>query len=124
MSDRALTAEAVLAGLQDIRLPAEAPGGLLAELLAALGLGLLLAFLLGAALRLFSVAWQTGQKPPSLDQKLRAAAALPEDQRRLALMHLLKAKRPEIFAELAQELYREGGLPESNVLEAELIRHV
>ncbi|MEO3416453.1 hypothetical protein AAFO92_17520 [Roseovarius sp. CAU 1744] len=123
MTDRALTEEAVLAGLQDIRLPVDAPGGLLADFLLVIGLGLCLALCLGTVLRLFTSARQRARRPPTLAQQVDASKALPEEQRRIMLLHLLKTARPEAFATLSDRLYHPGGMPESTVLEAALTGH-
>ena len=121
--DRALTEEAVLTGLQDIRLPAEAAGGTLAELLAVVGIGLSLALLLGLASRV--VTRPSAAKPcaPSMAARLAALSDLPEGERRLALLHLLKETRPDRFQALAEGIYRMGGLPDATVLETELAGH-
>lgn len=118
MAERALTEEAMLAGLHDIRLPGTAPGGLAAELLAAAGAGILAALLLAALVMLVT----------------RARAALPareavvagsedvddgsEAARRRALLRRLKRERPERFAALRGEIYRRDGLPALPDLEA------
>lgn len=119
MTERALTREAVLSGLQDIRLPVDAPGGLPAEILAAAGLGLLAAALAGLLLRGIMV----GKRPtpaPSLADDIAAVRRLPDDRKQLELLRILKRARPERFARLAGDLYRPGGMPSSRILEAEL----
>ncbi|MFZ5963715.1 hypothetical protein ACOXXX_12235 [Thalassococcus sp. BH17M4-6] len=117
MADRALTEEAMLAGLRDIRLPSEAAGGLLGELLTALALGLLLAALLGCAAR-----WVTSAR--TSDRRRAAALAdLPEEDQRLALLHRLKTAAPARYAEIAARLYQPGGLPDLDTLRAEVDRH-
>ncbi len=120
MAGRALSEDAMLAGLRDIRLPPEAAGGLVAEGLAALALGLLLALAIGSVLRLLSRARQLDAGVPD---PLARIAALPEEDQRLALMALLKTRAPERFAELSATLYRPGGLPGLEVLRAEVQRH-
>lgn len=123
MSDRALTVEAVLAGLQDIRLPAGAPGGLVAELLVALGAGLLCALAFGLMLRAFTTVLEQKKRSPTLADRVQLAATLPEEQRQLQLMHMLKSTRPDAFAVVAGNLYRRDGLPDSKTLEKELLSH-
>lgn len=122
MAERALTAQAVKDGLQDIRLPPDAPGGMAAELLVAVALGLLLAVLLGQALRLVTVV-RPAARPPRLGQRIAALAPLPDEDRRLALLHLLKETDPAALARLSAALYRPGGLPPAAEIEAELSRH-
>ena len=122
MADRALTEEAVLRGLQDIRLPADAPGGALAEALAALGVALTLAILIGLLLRLIT-------RPPTrptaktVQDQIAALATLPDDTRQLALLHLLKQNRPEAFKVFRTRLYAPGGTPDPKSLETELAGH-
>ncbi|MGR3269513.1 hypothetical protein DU478_18395 [Thalassococcus profundi] len=113
MADRALTEEALIAGLRDIRLPEHAAGGLPAELLAAAAIGLLIAAVLGLAVRALSFA-----KVPR-----RAAPAVPPGDERLALLRRLKTQAPERYAQLARDLYRPGGVPDLDTLRAEVARH-
>lgn len=119
MADRKLTADDLLAGLADIRLPAEAAGGLAAELFAALGLGLLLALAISAVLPLITKR-KTVSSRRSVRERIKAARALPDSERTIALLHLLKEKRPEIAERMNKTIYAPGGLPEPSVLEAEL----
>ncbi|MFD1343091.1 hypothetical protein [Litorisediminicola beolgyonensis] len=115
--DRAISEEALLQGLADIRLPSEAAGGLVAELLAALGLGIALALCLGLLLRLMTT--RRSRRPTQATD-----AALPEDDeaRALALLRRLKARDPARAAALAPDLYRPGGLPAVARLEEALAR--
>ena len=114
MTDRPLGRDGLLAGLQDIRLPVDAPGGALAEILAAVGLGLLLAALCALALSLVT------RRGPIIP----AGASLDVDNvgqdRTSALLRELKARRPDRFAALAPRLYAPGGLPTVEELEREL----
>ncbi len=114
MADGQITEAAMLRGLQDIRLPGEAAGGVLAEGLAALGLGLLLALALSVILRPLM-----DRKPKAhvetLDDRIEAALALPEGDRQLALLRLLAqhdAVDPAIYAL--------DGLPDTDALLARL----
>ena len=112
MTDRALTREGVLAGLQDIRLPADAPGGWPAEVLAAVGLGLILAA--AVALLLHAATVRVRASGPS-------RTPVPEGEAgQLALLRRLKAERPERFRALAADLYRPGGVPDAEILRREL----
>ncbi len=118
MDESALSEEAMLTGLRDIRLPADAPGGLLAEALAALALGLLLAVMLGCLLRLVTQMRPRLQTANALDD----LDTLPEEDQRLALLKRLKAGAPERYASLTQALYQPGGLPDISTLRAEVQR--
>ncbi len=119
MADRALTREAMLNGLHDIRLPAEAAGGLAAELLATIGLALAIALLIGIALRTVTRPRQARPEPGAAD-RLAALQGLPTDERQIALLHLLKAERPDAFRHLSGRLYAPGGMPDADTLETEV----
>ena len=69
MNEGALSRDAMLASLQDIRLPADAAGGQLAEIAVSIGLAALLAGLSLALLRLFS-RHRSEPRPPSLAARL------------------------------------------------------
>ncbi len=122
MTERALTREAMLNGLHDIRLPADAPGGLAAELLALIGLALIVAIVLGLILRGVTLP-QKAPRQASPQDRLAALAKLPESERQIALLHLLKSERPEVFRRLSAQLYTPGGAPDIPTLEAEVARH-
>jgi hypothetical protein len=116
VADRALTEEAMLAGLHDIRLPGEASGGLAAELLAAAGIGIFAALLAAALLMLVTGTRRDAtavSETPAGEIDAGGAAA-----RRRALLRRLKREDPERFAALAGDLYRPGGLPDLAALEA------
>lgn len=120
MSEGALTEETMLAALQDIRLPADAPGGLAAEIAVGLGLGGLAAMLLLGLLGL--LVQRRGVAPPlRLPQRLAALSSLPEAERRVALLHLLKSSAPEAHARLRSRLYAPGNLDLTEI-EAEVRR--
>lgn len=121
--DRAMSVEALLGGLQDIRLPVSAPGGTLAEVLAALALACLGALLVSGLLRLVSRR-RVRATVPSLASELQLLATRTEAERRVALLHLLKRHAPERFAALRGALYRPGSDLDTSQLEAELRRHV
>ncbi|WP_417605781.1 hypothetical protein [Primorskyibacter flagellatus] len=122
MSERALSETALQAGLRDIRLPADAAGGMGAELAAAIGLAAVAALVIGLIARQF-----LGRKPrparPSLDRKLAELDALPDPERRIALLHLLKLYDPSQFAALRDSLYRPDAGPDTAALRAVLARH-
>ena len=105
MADRALTEDAMLAGLHDIRLPAEAPGGTVAEVLVAIGIGILLAVAAAALYALLSQARGSVVRPPVAEDIPDAGA----ESR--ALLRQLKRERPERYADIARDLYRPGGMP-------------
>ncbi|WP_299846699.1 hypothetical protein [uncultured Roseovarius sp.] len=123
MADRALTEEAVLAGLQDIRLPTDAPGGLFAELLAVIGMALLLALFLGLIARTLSRPRLKKTRQIPVHDQLAQLKKLPDSERKLALLHLLKDTRPEVFKPLAVGLYRPDGLPDADTLEKALMQN-
>ena len=113
--------EALLAGLHDVRLPVEAAGGAPAEILAALGLGLLLALCLAPAIRALT---RPRQAPAADDLAARLAAldALPAERRRDALLRLVAEHRPQTLRAIEPAIYRPDGLPSAEALEAELRR--
>ncbi len=121
MADRRLTADDLLSGLNSIRLPSDAPGGLLADSAAAIGLGLLIAICLSALLPF--VTKRVSKKPsPTLNDRIEQARNLPPDDRIVALLHLLKESNPALLADLKGRIYTRGGLPDPHLLETELQR--
>ncbi len=110
--ERALGEEAMLAALHGLRLPAEAAGGAPAETLAGLGLGLLLAALIGRTIRAGLIRRPREDLPEGLD----------DEARRLLLLRRLKAEAPERYAALAGGLYRPGGLPGEAAIRAAMER--
>ncbi|MBL3704429.1 hypothetical protein GI582_17155 [Sulfitobacter sp. BDSS02] len=119
MADRALSQEAMLAGLHDIRLPSQAAGSVLADLLAAVALGLFLAVVVALVLR-FLLRSRPSTKPISVKDRLTRIGTLPEDDQRLALLHLLKQDHPHVYARISARLYEPGGLPDLHGLEREV----
>ncbi|MFA3916354.1 hypothetical protein [Ruegeria hyattellae] len=119
MKDTALSETAMLASLRDIRLPPDAPGGMVAELAVAAGLAGLGAVLVVGFLRLLSNRRAVAQEPGPTD-RMAALADKPEAERRVALLHLMRIHAPERYAAIRGDLYRrEGGL-DLKVLEAEV----
>ncbi|WP_116597765.1 hypothetical protein [Primorskyibacter marinus] len=124
MNERALSEHALQAGLRDIRLPAEAAGGMGAELAAAIALAAIAALMIGLIARQF-----LGRKPrpaparPNLARRLGELDVLPDAERRIALLHLLKSYDPSQFSALCDGLYRPDGGPDIATLRAALARH-
>ena len=123
MEDGAISLDALLQGLAGLHLPAHAPGGALAEAFAAISLGLFLAIALGAVLKLVT-ARSRKAAPESLADRVQALSHLPEAERRVALLHVLKSTAPERYAALRATLYRPEGGPSLDRLEQEVLRHV
>ncbi|ETW12748.1 hypothetical protein ATO8_09403 [Roseivivax marinus] len=115
---RALSEAVLQAGLRALHLPTRTGWEVVADLLAALAVGLFLALLIGGALRLFS---RPATRQPDLAANVLALRALSEDDRRVALLHLLKTRAPDRYARLSGALYRPGGLPEADALEREVL---
>lgn len=122
MTERALTEDALLAGLRDIHLPAEGAGGTIAELAAAGAFACALALLFAALLRALSLR-RRSVAAPSLRARIEASRALPEAERRVALLHLLKERDPTRFHALKQGLYRADSTLDADTVAAELARH-
>ncbi|PWR03806.1 hypothetical protein DKT77_04675 [Meridianimarinicoccus roseus] len=120
----ALSEAALQAALRDIRLPPVAPGGLAAELAASVALACLVALGVAGLLRALAVRRPARTEPDAPRARLAAALALPEPERRLALLRLLKTVAPDRFVALRAGLYRPDGGPDSAALRAEIDRHV
>lgn len=123
MTDRALSEASMLASLRDIHLPAEAAGGLGADIAMTIGLAGLLALVVAGGLRLLSLRRRPGARP-GLHDHLALARALPEAERRVMLLHLLRDRAPDRYAALARDLYRPGAALPVAQLETELERLV
>lgn len=122
MSETGISRETMLASLRDIRLPAEAAGGAMADIAVAIGAGALAALLVVTVLRALSRD-RSASPPPRLADRLAALDGLGEEARRVALLHILKERAPERLAALRGDLYRPGGLPTA-AIEAEVARLV
>ena len=119
MSDTALSESAMLASLRDMRLPADAAGGMVADIAATLGLAGCAALVLAGLLRLFSLAkHRSGAQSPA--DRRADWADLPDDDRRLALLHLLRDQAPERYRAIRDGLYRPGGGVDLATLQAEV----
>ncbi|MEM9577780.1 MAG: hypothetical protein AAF999_12290 [Pseudomonadota bacterium] len=123
MSARALSEEAMRASLHDISLPASAAGGVLAEIAVTIGLAGVAAVLVACLLRLFSLRTQPTPQD-SLEDHLAKIESLPEDRRRVVLLHLLRQHAPARYAEVARDLYRLRSSVTTQALRAELDRLV
>lgn len=123
MTDRALSEAAMLQSLRDIRLPTEAAGGMAADLAATIGLAGCVALVLAVALRGLSLQRRSAV-PETLAMQRASLAALPEAERRVAFLHLLRAQAPERFEALRGALYRAEGGVDIETLEAEVNRLV
>ncbi|QHQ36514.1 hypothetical protein [Algicella marina] len=119
MSERGLTRDDMIAAMQDIRLPAEAPGGLIADLAVAIGLGLLVALLFSAVLPLVTRRQQP-PRPPTAEESMGRLDGLPEDMRVIGLLHILRSHDPARAREFTEELYRKGPLPDAERLVASI----
>lgn len=119
MTERALSEDAMRASLQDIGLPAQAAGGLIADIAITMGLAAAAALIVAGGLRLFSRRLRP-VGPPSLADRLSRAQGLPENRQRLVLLHLLRQHAPERYAELARDLYRPQAGVTTQALQAEL----
>ena len=121
MSDTILSEAALRASLHDIRLPAEAAGGVLAELFAAGGLGGLLALCLLLVLRGLSRRGMRSRQA-SLPEEVARLAHVPPERRRVGLLHLMRVHTPERLEALRPDLYRAESALDADRIEAELLR--
>lgn len=119
MTDRALSQEAMLASLRDIRLPDTGAGGWPSDFAVAVGLAGAAALLVGLAVRLISQRRRV-HMPPTPRQQLDAALDLPEADRRTALFQILRTQAPERYLALTRDLYSPHGAPDTRILEAEV----
>lgn len=123
MSDRALSEEAMLTSLRDIRLPADAAGGMAADLAVAIGVASLVALVLAGLFRLLSL--KPARRTDSTTKaRLADLAGLPEPERRVALLHLLRSLAPARYDDLKGAIYEPDGGVDLQTLEAEVRRLV
>lgn len=120
--DQSFSKDTMLASLRDIRLPDTAAGGALADIMVSIGLAALAAMLCILILRLFS---RPRREAPGLTlaQRVQETIVLPEADRRVALLHILKQHAPERHKALSGALYAPGQLDLAQ-LEAEVARLV
>lgn len=118
MSDQAMSEAAMLISLRDITLPVDAAGGAVADIAVTVGLAGVLALIIAAVLRLFSM--RRPAAGSSLRAQILAMADMPDDTRRVALLHLLREAQPERYAAIKGALYQPGGGVDIATLEAEV----
>lgn len=123
MTDSALTHDDLIAGLHGMRLPDAAPGGLLADLAAAGAVGLLAGCVLALLFSLVSRPHPAARQP-SLADRLDALARLPEADRTVELLHLLREHDPDAVRALRDQLYRRDAPLALADLEDRVRRHV
>lgn len=105
MSGAPLSEAAMRDSLLDIRLP---PGGAVeavADVLVSAGLAGCAALVVIGGLRLAFTRRRSGATP-GVEARIAALAELPEDARRVGLLHLLKEVAPERYDALRLNLYR------------------
>ena len=117
MAEGITTVDAMLSGLHDIRLPEAAPGGMISEILVAVGFGLLSAYLLSVVLGCF--VRRPAKGTGSLADQVAALANLPEDDRAVALLHLIQIHAPSA---LSAGIYARDGIAPISELEAMLLK--
>jgi hypothetical protein len=122
MTDQAMSEAAMLISLRDITLPVDAAGGLGADIAAIVGLAGVLALIIAGMLRLFSMRRRAAMPP--LRGQFLAIREMPDDARRVALLHLLKQAQPERYAAIKGALYQLEGGVDIATLEAEVARLV
>lgn len=122
MTDQAMSEAAMLISLRDITLPFEAAGGSAADIAATVGLAGVLALIIAGMLRLFSMRRPAAASP--LRGQFLAIREMPDDARRVALLHLLRQAQPERYAAIKGALYQPEGGVDIATLEAEVARLV
>lgn len=120
--EQSFSKDTMLASLRDIRLPDTAAGGALADIMVSIGFAGLAAMLCVTVLRVFFRPRRKSSDVP-LAQRVRDAIGLPEADRRVAMLHILKQHAPERYEALSSVLYAPGHLDLAE-LEAEVARLV
>ena len=120
MSKTAMSDTTMLASLRDIRLPAEAAGGVWADYAAVIGLSALTAICVVYVLRMLS----TRRRATRVSREVEDISAMPDDRLRVALLHRLRAQNPQRYSELSEGLYRPDGEPSLATLKDEVARRV
>lgn len=106
-----MTHEEMLAALRDIRLPATAEGGLLAECLVAIGIGLLIAYALHMLIRPFIGSRKSDVPPETIGDRITRLRSAPPQDRAVALLHLVRQHNQDAYHHLKGDLYRRNGTP-------------
>lgn len=119
MTDRALSEEAMLASLHDIHLPAVAAGSAVADIAIVIGLASLATLVIVGLFRLLSLRVRVA--PPV--HPLADLQNMPEAERRVALLHLLREVAPERYATIRGAIYAPGGGVDLATLESEVRAH-
>jgi len=120
--EQSFSKDTMLVSLRGIRLPDTAAGGALADIMVSIGLAALAAMLCVAMLRMF---FRPRRKATAvtLAQRVQDAMALPDADRRVAMLHILKHHAPERYTDVSGTLYAPGQLDLAR-LEAEVTRLV
>jgi len=116
----AMSREAMLASLGDIRLPVDAAGGVIADLAAVGGLAALAALIAVGLLR-GAGSKRAFIRRPTPAERRAALQALQGEERRVAMLHLLKELAPHRYAAFGGRLYLPDGVP-LNEIESEVSR--
>lgn len=120
MSETAMSDTTMLASLRDIRLPAEAAGGVWADYAVVIGLSALIAICVVFVLRVLSTRRPTARVGP----KVEDVTGWSEDRLRVALLHQLREQDPQRYSELSEGLYRPDGGPSLAALKDEVAHSV
>ncbi|MBE0452373.1 hypothetical protein [Roseovarius autotrophicus] len=120
---RATHESAMLAALQDIRLPEVAEGGAPADLAAAVALGAVLALGAAGLVRLL-LRRRRARRAPTLSDRLDALGGQEAAVRRVGLLHLARDHLPAHYTAVKPDLYRRDTDLDLDALEATLRRHV
>jgi len=120
MSGAPLSEAAMRDSLLDIRLPPGGAAEAVADVLVSAGLAGCAALVVIGAMRL-AFTRRRAALTQGLEARIAAMRDLPEDARRVGLLHLLKEVAPERYDALRPKLYRPG---EQIDVEAEVRAHV
>ncbi len=123
MSGQGMSEATMLASLRDIRLPAEAAGGLAGDIAVVICFAALAALCVGALVRLLSLRASKRVELSARDRMV-ALTDLPDPQKRVGLLHLLKELDPAGYGTVKGALYQPSGGIETATLEAEVARRV
>lgn len=102
-----ISADTLLNSLHPNRLPEQAAGGILAELLVCIGIGLILGAVVAALL----------PKRQSIACRLKALQGLDREERRLAMLYLLRDVNPLQIQKWRGRLYQKGDQPDADEVE-------